>query len=84
MGKAIDIDFPAQPKEDKRDDGERCDKARSLLVDKAGFQIGWHGNNKKALEPASIAPTWIHMDVRSYSPKYLTDTFFVTNEGQLQ
>jgi hypothetical protein len=47
MSRAIDIDFPAQPKKDKRDDGERCDKAKNLLVDKAEFQIGWHGNNKK-------------------------------------
>jgi hypothetical protein len=47
MGKAININFPAQPKEDKRDDVERCDKARSLLVDKARLQIGWHGNKKK-------------------------------------
>ena len=83
MGKAIDIDFPAQPKEDKRDDGERCDRARDLLVEKVGFQIGWHGANRKALEPARIAPTWIHMDVRCYAHKYLADKFFVTEEGQL-
>ena len=83
MGKAIDIDFPAQPGEFKRDDAERCDRARDLLVDKAGFQIWWHGNNRKALEPASIAPTWLNMDVRCYSQKYLADTFFVTDESQL-
>jgi hypothetical protein len=83
MGKAIDIDFPTQAGEDKRDDGERCDEARALLVDKAGFQIGWHGNNRKALEPSRIAPTWIHMDVRCYERKYLADKFFVNDEGQL-
>ena len=82
MGKALDIDFPMDGI-DKREDAERCDAARSLLVDKAQFQIGWSGSNKKSLEPSRIAPTWIHMDVRSYSRKYLADKFFVTNLDSL-
>jgi hypothetical protein len=83
MGKAIDVDFPAQSGEDKRHDRARCDDARALLVDKAAFQIGWHGSNRKALEASRIAPTWIHMDVRCYHRKHLADKFSITDEDQL-
>ena len=27
-----------------------------------------------------IAPTWIHMDVRCYEPRYLADEYFVKSE----
>lgn len=37
----------------------------------------------KALEPADIAPTWIHMDVRCYSRKYLDDKYFIKNIQEL-
>jgi len=83
MGKALDLDFPPQADEDKRDDMNRCDAARGVLVEKAGFQVGWSGGNVKALEPSSIAPTWIHMDVRCYAPRYLADEYFVTGEDVL-
>lgn len=79
MGKALDIDFPLKPTEDKRDDCNRCDAVRGLLVEKCGFQTGWNANNRKALEPAHIAPSWIHMDVRCYSGKYLDDKYFAKN-----
>lgn len=84
MGKALDLDFPLQPGEDKRDDANRCDEARGVLVEKAGFQVGWHGTNRKALEPSHIAPTWIHMDVRCYEDVYLVDELFVANIGDIQ
>ncbi len=77
MGKAIDIDFPLAPTEDKRADMIRCDKGRGVLVELANFQVGWMANNRKSLEPSDIAPTWIHMDVRNYERKYLADRFFV-------
>jgi Putative peptidoglycan binding domain len=77
MGKALDLDFPVRRGETKRDDCERCDSVRGLLVEKCEFQIGWGANNRKALEPSNIAPSWIHMDVRCYAPKYLEDKFFV-------
>lgn len=83
MGKAIDIDFPMKPGDDKRDDQKRCDDARGILVEKCGFQIGWGAGNKKALEPARIAPTWIHMDVRCYAPKFLDEKFFVKSIEEL-
>lgn len=77
MGKAIDIDFPLGANQDKRDDMIRCDEGRGTLVELSTFQIGWTAGNRKSLEPSAIAPTWIHMDVRSYSRKYLQDRFFV-------
>lgn len=83
MGKAIDLDFPLQQGEDKRDDTLRCERARGLLVEQSNFQVGWAANNRKALEPANIAPTWIHMDVRCYEPPYLVDEHFVTSAEQL-
>ncbi len=77
MGKALDCDIPMKDGEDKRDDCNRCDCFRSILAEKCNFQIGWQIQNRKALEPSNIAPSWIHMDVRCYSPKYLDDRFFV-------
>jgi len=83
MGKALDIDFPLKPTEDKRDDCNRCDAVRGILVEKCGFQIGWNATNTKALEPARIAPSWVHMDVRCYSRKYLDTKYFVKNIQEL-
>lgn len=77
MGKAIDLDFPLAAGEDKRDDQIRCDRGRGVLVELANFQIGWTANNRRALEPKGIAPTWIHMDVRNYERRYLAERFFV-------
>lgn len=83
MGKALDCDFPLGEGEDKRDDMNRCDAARSILVEKCNFQIGWSGRNQKSLEPSNIAPSWIHMDVRSYDKVYLKDDYFVTSTAEL-
>ena len=83
MGKAIDIDFKGKPGEDKRDDMDRSNFFRGIMVEKSNFQIGWAGRNIKALEPSNIAPTWIHADVRSYKRKYLDEKYFVTNKAEL-
>ena len=83
MGKAIDCDLLMLEGDDKRDDSIRCDKFRGYLVEKSNFQIGWNSRNKKSLEPSNIAPTWIHMDVRSFSKIYLQEKYFVTNEQEL-
>ena len=83
MGKALDCDFTLRAGEDKRDDQQRCDRYRGVLVEKSNFQIGWNASNRKSLEPTEIAPTWIHMDVRQYSPQYLDDRFFVTSSVEL-
>ena len=82
-GKAIDIDVPLAPGEDKRDDMNRCDAVRGRIVETANAQIGWTAGNLKSLEPSDIAPTWVHYDVRSYEPKYLKDEWFCKNLKQL-
>lgn len=83
LGKAIDIDFPLFPGEDKRDDYNRCNTVRGLMVEKGNFQIGWGANNKKAFEPAEIAPTWLHIDVRCFVSSYLNDSYFVKSNQEL-
>lgn len=83
MGKALDIDFPMQTGDTKRDDCERCDAVRGILVEKCNFQIGWGAANRKALEPSQIAPSWIHMDVRCYPSKYLNDKYFVKSSKDI-
>jgi hypothetical protein len=81
MGKALDLDFPRLKGEDANDDAKRCDLARSILEASGLFQVGWTKRNTKSLEPANLAPTWIHMDVRSYSSRYLADEHF-TNDRE--
>lgn len=78
-GKAVDIDTVLEPGMGKREDLERCNELRGLLVEKSTAQIGWSAKNRKALEPAEIAPTWIHYDVREYEPQYLRDEYFCTD-----
>jgi hypothetical protein len=78
-GKAIDIDIIGIGGNDK----SRCNTLRGLLVENGHAQIGWSALNRKSLEPTNIAPTWVHLDVRSYHPKYLDDSFFVRNLEEL-
>lgn len=80
-GKAIDVDILNPPS--KKADMERSDALRGLLVSTANAQIGWGAANRKSLEPANIAPTWVHYDVRSYERKYLADSYFVTSAADL-
>jgi len=80
-GKAIDIDILDAPS--KMIDRDRCNALRGLLVEKANAQVGWSAANRKALEPADIAPTWAHYDVRSYDAKYLADRYFVKTQAAL-
>jgi len=79
-GKAIDLDVPLGTGEDKRDDEQRCNAIRGLLVERSAAQIGWAARNRKSLEPSNIAPTWVHYDVRSYDRKYLADKYFRSYE----
>jgi hypothetical protein len=82
-GKAIDIVFAPRGRARARNAKAHCDAMRGLIVETADAQVGWHARNRKALEPADIAPTWVHYDVRCYEPKYLRDEFFCTTLRQL-
>lgn len=83
MGKAVDCDLPMRSGETKLDDQRRCDAVRGLLVETGNCQIGWSARNRKSLEPASIAPTWVHLDVRCYDRRYLADRYFVRVADEL-
>lgn len=78
-GKAVDLDIIA----DAGTDRGRCDALRTVLAERANFQRGWNVANRKSYEPREIAPTWVHIDVRSYAPQYLNDLYFVKNATAL-
>lgn len=80
-GKAIDIDILNAPS--KMVDAQRSDALRGLLVQLANAQVGWGATNRKSLEPANIAPTWVHYDVRSYDRAWLADAYFVKDAAAL-
>jgi len=81
MGKAVDFGFPEESGEAKK--SSRANTMRALMMEKCNFQIAWSNKNQKSLEPANIAPTWVHMDVRCYVPELLDDRFFVKSAEQL-
>lgn len=82
-GKAIDIDIPGKPGEDKRDDMKRCQQIRGIIIETANAQIGWMATNRKSLEQDDMAPTWVHYDVRSYEQRYFDNRFFCKTLEQL-
>jgi len=78
MGKAIDLDTDATGSTD----AVRSNEIRKLAMDKSNCTNGWAAG-KKALEPADIAPTWVHLDVREIGSTYLTPEFFVKDAAAL-
>lgn len=83
MGKAIDFDTILGKDDDKNDDMARCNLIRATAVQKSNAQVGWSGANMKSFEPANIAPTWVHYDVREFEAKYLEDRFFCKDLASL-
>jgi len=82
FGKAIDSNLSLVDRTTKGKERKALyEEARGLLVEKSNAQIGWLAKGRKSLEPGSIAPTWIHYDVRSYM--YMADRLFVTSEKDL-
>ncbi len=75
-GNAVDLDV-IEKINDKKIDMLNSDALRGLLVYNSNCQIGWGDKNRKALEPASISPTWLHCDIREYDEKYLQDRFYM-------
>lgn len=80
-GKAIDLDIVPDNAGEQSSDKQRCDMLRAMLQEHANFQNGWTVPNRKSYEPNTIAPTWVHIDVRSYAPEYLADRYFVKTEA---
>ena len=82
-GKAVDIQPPRKPGLGERDHMANCEAIRGLLVERSNAQVGWAAKNRKALESANDAPTWVHYDVREYESKYLADAYFCTDQASL-
>lgn len=80
MGKAVDVDIISSVK--GKTDAQVCDEVRDVGVDKCNTQLGWK-SGMKSFEPKSIAPTWVHWDVREFPRKYLDDRFFCKTDEKL-
>jgi hypothetical protein len=84
MGKAVDLQF----NKSKISDVENIrDK---IIIPNVKAQIRWKNENRFSLEPTResykgefTASSWIHIDVREFNIRYLSDTFFVKKEEDL-
>lgn len=92
MGKAVDMQFgrkvsgrwslgtPAQKHSD-------ADAGREVAKSRLRAQVGWNGEDRFSLEPggdgAGHAPTWVHIDVRTWSKIHLADGFFAATAQDL-
>ncbi|MDQ6979317.1 MAG: peptidoglycan-binding protein [Mariprofundaceae bacterium] len=78
-GKAIDIATHGSREQRMM----QSDRLRDDIMHQCNAQLGWQHGNKKSLEPANIAPTWVHLDVRCFAPKFLGDEHFCRNPVEL-
>lgn len=84
MGKAIDI-IVKKPGKTITGAGN-YDYLRSLIfVPDMKAQIKWPNKNKISLEPSGpkLANDWIHLDIRTYEKKYLSDNYFTKNKDYI-
>ena len=89
MGKAVDLNFESKVGDkwvrdpSKAQTSTDADAMRQIAQDKLGAQVSWNSTDKFALEPggkgAGHAPTWVHMDVRTWNRDALDDHYFVQN-----
>jgi hypothetical protein len=87
MGKAVDIQFGRQVKgkwqlaepAPRHDD---ADTGREIAKERMRAQVGWGETDRFSLEPGGDgtghAPTWVHLDVRTWSKIHLADDFFTS------
>lgn len=74
MGKAIDM----QPVlKTSAHTARVCDEVRYKLA-RIGAQVRWFKKNVMSLEPASIAPTWLHVDCRCFDRKWISTTLAIS------
>jgi hypothetical protein len=78
-GKAIDIAIAGHQQDKKR----QANRLRDDIVRQCNAQMAWSFANKKSLEPANIAPTWVHLDVRCFAPEFLADEHFCSSPVEL-
>jgi len=84
MGKALDI-IVKKPEKTITGPGN-YDYLRSLIfVPDMKAQINWPNKNKISLEPSGegLANDWIHLDIRTYDKKYLSDDYFTKSKDYI-
>lgn len=82
MGKALDIHF--NKKNVRVEELTRIEKIRDkIILPYSNAQIRWKDDNVFSIEPSRksyekefISTSWIHIDVREFSSKYLENIFF--------
>ncbi len=90
MGKAVDLHIYEKDKKTRPsslDERKKlCNHVRDLCVKHMNAQIRWKNKNRFSLEPATgsvSAPTWVHLDVRTFDKEYRADTLFVKKNSEL-
>jgi len=71
MGKALDS-YVVIPDRTLRQ--TVCYAIRQEMHTLGAMNIGWDKRNRVSFEPASLAPTWIHNDVRAFDRKWIDAT----------
>jgi GH24 family phage-related lysozyme (muramidase)/LysM repeat protein len=81
MGNALDVRFK-HGNAPGRCDGTVLQTLRDkIFIKRLGGQMGWAKPNRLSLEPADIAPSWVHFDVREYATEYKQDRYYATTQG---
>lgn len=81
MGKAVDLKLSKNGKRTKVKSD--VNKVRKDVFEKYMGAAYWTKTNALSLEPGSIAPTWIHYDVREFERKHLKKKFFVKSQAKM-
>lgn len=81
MGNALDVQF-RHGNEKTRCEGGVLQKLRDdIFIKQMGGQMAWRDSNLLSLEPADIAPSWVHFDVRTFSSEYQQDKYYATTQA---
>lgn len=81
MGKAVDLKLSKNGKRTKVKSD--VNKVRKDIFEEYMGAAYWTKTNALSLEPGSIAPTWIHYDVREFERKHLKKKFFVKTQAKM-
>jgi LysM repeat protein len=74
MGMALDLGFQFQGKH--TGNPEKVEEIRSKIFDTYMNAARRRSANRMWLEPSSIAPTWVHFDIKDWDQKYKFDAIF--------
>lgn len=87
MGNALDLQF-LRGNSNTRCQGSDVDLLREkIFIARMGAQLNWEERNKLSLEPAKFsngdsgATSWVHLDVRELSRRYLDNRYFASHQA---